>query len=566
MTNPTTDSLKRIRTHLEGQPIEALVELLLDLVREMEETTRRCFWARLAPPGLATADLRYPSADEYLAKLKAFAREVEKGKYYDEESQEDYDDYGYYDDYGDYDYDEDREGYDPTSHPVLPILEEHFLETESYFQAGHYPVAAAAYRILLDITLGDTVETLGIDDPLSYLNQDEHELVRRFLLSLRMTRPQKKFFAEALQFLAFYEEPEGQHNERFLASLSLDERQALLEFLETWADDLNRQKMHTFPFGVPFQLRLLLRLYAEAGRKEDEQALCVRFRKRYPALFVPLLADRMAAKDWQAVLTYGQEALKHAEVRLEPHFLAGDWPAPDQSKVRAQLARAFKATGEPEKAFDVYRPVFDNEPRFDTFAEARKLAASISTEQAQDFTAEVIAQLTKQNNLYLLCQILISQRDYDQAYAIIENLHPYQGLEVVKLVAKAHLLAALGFKPDPRMGTHLQALYTKVDEGGKETTRFLRKLPPRPEGLTRQAAVVRAETIYARLMQTHIDNGRKTYATAAYYCALLGEIAAYEGRLPAFKNFYEDLMERYKRYRALRSEMEAKVRPVLRSH
>jgi hypothetical protein len=67
-------------------------------------------------------------------------------------------------------------------------------------------------------------------------------------------------------------------------------------------------------------------------------------------------------------------------------------------------------------------------------------------------------------------------------------------------------------------------------------------------------------------MQAHIDNGRKTYATAAYYCALLGEIAAYEGRLPVFLDFYEDLMERYKRHRALRSEMEAKVEPVLKGH
>jgi hypothetical protein len=213
MAGQTTDPFGRIRTHLEGQPPETLVELLLDLVREMEEPTRQRFWARLAPPGLATADLRYPSLDSFLAKLKAFAREVEKGKYFDEESQEDYDDYDAYYEYDEDDYGEDREGYDPASHPILPILSEYFLETDSYFQAGRYPVAAAAYRTLLDITLGDPSETLGIDDPLLYLGQDEQELVRRYLLALRITRPQKKFLAEALDFLAFREGPKSVHTD-----------------------------------------------------------------------------------------------------------------------------------------------------------------------------------------------------------------------------------------------------------------------------------------------------------------------------------------------------------------
>ncbi len=51
-------------------------------------------------------------------------------------------------------------------------------------------------------------------------------------------------------------------------------------------------------------------------------------------------------------------------------------------------------------------------------------------------------------------------------------------------------------------------------------------------------------------MQAHIDNGRKTYATGAYYCALLGEIAFHEGRLAAFKQWHEGFMEAYKRFRA----------------
>ncbi|MFQ5435269.1 MAG: hypothetical protein ACE5FD_10380, partial [Anaerolineae bacterium] len=76
---------------------------------------------------------------------------------------------------------------------------------------------------------------------------------------------------------------------------------------------------------------------------------------------------------------------------------------------------------------------------------------------------------------------------------------------------------------------------------------------------SRETAVARAETLYRNLMQLHIDNGRKTYATAAYYCALLGEIAMYDGRQAEFKQFYQQLLSRYPRHRALRRELAAKV-------
>jgi hypothetical protein len=93
----------------------------------------------------------------------------------------------------------------------------------------------------------------------------------------------------------------------------------------------------------------------------------------------------------------------------------------------------------------------------------------------------------------------------------------------------------------------------------------LRDALPQASSAPRTIALERAEAIYRRLMQTHIDNGRKTYATGAYYCALLGEIAFHEGRLAAFKQWYEKYMEAYKRFRALRAEMDTKVGPVLRS-
>ena len=60
-------------------------------------------------------------------------------------------------------------------------------------------------------------------------------------------------------------------------------------------------------------------------------------------------------------------------------------------------------------------------------------------------------------------------------------------------------------------------------------------------------------------MQLHIDNGRKTYATAAYYCALPGEIAAFDGRQAEFNQFYQELLRRYTHHRALKAELAAKV-------
>ena len=88
-----------------------LVALLLDLVQGMDEPNRQRFWEQLAPPGMATADLRYPSPEDFLAELEAFAEEVSEGKYYDEEAAEYYgeDNYSEYGDLNEYDPDDQRQ-------------------------------------------------------------------------------------------------------------------------------------------------------------------------------------------------------------------------------------------------------------------------------------------------------------------------------------------------------------------------------------------------------------------------------------------------------------------------
>ncbi len=266
-------------------------------------------------------------------------------------------------------------------------------------------------------------------------------------------------------------------------------------------------------------------------------------------------------------MTYAQEALEIASPSYPSYDVREAWGQPDRITLRGYLARAYAASGQAEKAFELYSPAFDESPSFDTYLQARRLADAVSAEKGQTYTGQVINSLIGQGvqRRYLLCQVLLSESRFDEAYALVENLSGYLGIEESKLVAKAHLLAALGPQPDDRMGSNLKDLYTKVEQGEKEPLRFLRTTLPSTLAPEHAMAIQRAEAIYRRLMQSHIDNGRKTYATAAYYCALLGEIAKQEGRLADFRRWFDHFMLDYKRFRALRFEMDLKVGPVLRS-
>jgi hypothetical protein len=551
----TSDRLAHIRAYLERKTKPELVTLLLKLVQDMDEPTRQRFWEHLAPPGMATADLRYPSAEDFLAELEAFVEEVAEGECYDEEAATYYGE----DNYNDYD------DYDPDDHAGVKALRAFFHETDSYFDAGQFAVAAEAYDYLLGLVLGETYETLGLPTPLEFLPQDERQVVSRYFAALQASRPQDEFFDEALRFMAVHEHPADL--ERFLELVGSERRLALQAHLEAWADRHLQSGWSTPFYGLAFQLRLLLDFYEQDGQLDDMRSLWVRFRRLYPACYTPLLADRQAAGDWEALINYAQEALEVAHPPRPAYYLRESWDNPDTLSLRGYLAQAYSAMGDTAKAFELYRPAFDDAPSFETYAQARGLADAVSGDMGAAFTAEAIDRLHRlgDRRRYLLCQLYLSESRFDEAYSLVAPLTGYQGMEESKLVAKAHLLAALGPSPDERMGSNLRDLYTKVEQGDKEPQRFLRDALPQTPAVSRAAALERSETIYRRLMQAHIDNGRKTYGTGAYYCALLGEIAFHEGRLAAFKQWHEKYMEAYKRFRALRAEMDMKVGPVLRS-
>jgi hypothetical protein len=551
----TSDRLAHIRAYLERKTKPELVALLLDLVQDMDEPTRQRFWEHLAPPGMATADLRYPSAEDFLAELEAFVEEVAEDKYYDEEAATYYGE----DNYNDYD------DYDPDDHTGVKALRAFFHEADSYFDAGQFAVAAEAYDNLLGLVLGETYETLGLPTPLEFLPQDERQVVNRYFAALQASRAQDEFFDEALHFLARHEHPADL--ERFLDLVGSERRPALQAHLEAWADRHLQSAWQAPFYGLAFQLRLLLDFYKLDRQVDEMRSLWVRFRRLYPACYTPLLAERQAAGDWEAVLNYAQEALEVAHPPRPAYYLRESWDRPDTLSLRGYLARAYSAKGDAAKAFELYRPAIEEAPCYETYAQARRLADAVSAATGAAFTAEVIDRLRQlgDRQRYLLCQVFLSESRFDEAYSLVSSLTGYQGIEESKLVAKAHLLAALGLEPDEHMGNNLRDLYTRVEQGEKEPLRFLRDALPHTATVSRTTALERSEAIYRRLMQAHIDNGRKTYATGAYYCALLGEIAFHEGRLAAFRLWYEKYMGAYKRFRALRAEMDMKVGPVLRS-
>lgn len=229
--------------------------------------------------------------------------------------------------------------------------------------------------------------------------------------------------------------------------------------------------------------------------------------------------------------------------------------------VRTQMAKAYEGLGQAEEAFAIYNLIFKEDKTFEHYALATRFATGISPQKGEAFSSETITELEKElpAGRFMLCEIYLSRGEFEKAYQLVEPLNRYGMLEELKLVAKAHLIFGLGKEVTPKMGGYLRDLYRKVQEGNKEAVRFLRDHLPADASCPRELAIQRAEALYRRVMQMHINNGRKTYAVAAYYCALLAEIANHEGKEQEFREFYNDLLANYPRHRALRRELMNKV-------
>lgn len=541
-----------IRAHLEGKSADQLTTLLANLLQGANERMVGAFWEEVASATLNRAKLSYGSSKFFLAQLEEFAKEVEELKYFDEEIQERYDEYRYND------YDEDDYGFDASFHEGVRLLRRFLKEADCYFQARRYDVMSQAYGILKDVLFGDSYELLGIGELFEVLDLSEKVFVQRYLVSLQQSRPKREFYDGALGFLSGRNGFTSRYLPYFFELVG-DEQDSLCLYLEDWADQLEARSPRAHLSDAPLRLRLLINVYTENKQAEKVQAVQHRFRRYYLGLFVPLLARCEATQDWQGLIDYGQELLELMPAKEHQSWYHRE--VVDRNAVSTQMARAYQALGQPEEAFAIYQALFEQDKTFEYYALAERSATAISPQRAEAFSSEVITALEKQipTVRYMLCEIYLSRGDFEKAYRLVATLKQYRMLEELKLVAKAHLIFGLGKEMSPKMGHYLQDLYRKVLIGNKEAVRFLRDHLPSDAPFPRQKAIQHAEALYRRIMQMHIDNGRKTYAVAAYYCALLGEIAKYEARSAEFNDFYNDLLARYPRHRALRRELMNKV-------
>lgn len=546
---------QRLHAHLTQKSSDDLITIIFELLNEVSETTRQTFWQQIAPEGMATADLVYPSAEDFLQELASFAQDVREGDYYDEEAAEQFEDSDpYQDDYGNWVEDE----YDFELHTGVQELKRYIEATNSYFKAGQMQVAATAYGEILYLCREDMEELMGVSSPLLEIGQREHELTVHYFEALKATESAETFYDKAYQLIARH---------RWQQSLYLEKLEPLIEnkddirrYLEGWAANMTQQTAHHIRGQWPFQLQKLFDLYKHSGQTHKSLATKHALRFHWLMLFQELIEAYMKQSAWQKVIAYGDEVLPFLAKSSRPAYLIQP-PGPDSKYIRTQLAIAHEALGQYNTALAIYQPIYENAPNFETFVVMRRLSSNVNTEKARSFQARTIAYLeaNQPQQRTFLTQIYLVENQFDAAFDLIKHTRPYSALDAFKLVAKAHLIGALGSHSDAKMGRLLKELYGKMMQGSNSATLLLRDYLPAEASVAAPVAIARAEQLYRKLVQAHIDNGRKTYATAAYYCALLREIAVYTGHEPAFWKYYRDLLKRYPRHRALRREMEQAV-------
>jgi tetratricopeptide (TPR) repeat protein len=567
-----TDTLTQIRQYLTGKSADELVDLLMDLLQQMDETTRRRFWEQLAPPGLATADLRYPLPGAFLADVKTFVTAAAAREYYDEEAAE------YFgEDPADRDYHVQQgyiDEYDIAYHTGMSQLKSLLEATGSYYEAGRFDVAADAYEQLLGLLLPDRgYDLFGVDSPLSELGFDDRQLGEQLFVALRQasaTEPER-FGPRALAFLESCSGGWQDFPQYLIQSCQAQGARepvaALRRYLEDQAMEMDTSPAPEGEWPVPpVLLQLLIRLIRALDGPGAAVELCARFRLRYPDLYMPLLEGCTAREAWEELLRFGAEALA-----CPPRPRDGRYPHGDQlpnlasGVVRHRMAWAQQQLGDLPAAFAHRRAAFEESAQFEDYLAALELARQLGESAAQEYTAEVIAHLQQQTSRRsLLCQVYLHAGQYQSAFDVVENLSGYGALDELKLVAKAHLLTALHDRPVS--GEYLAKIRTDLDDSVyNEYARFLRDHLPMPDLTPPQRAlhIQRAEHLYRNILETHIAAGSKRYETAAYYCALLAEIAVHAEHIDEFVEWYRDLLARHSRRWSLRQILDAKTRPVL---
>ncbi len=569
--DPQTDILTQIHEYLADKSVGELVDLLMDMLQQMDEATRRRFWEQLAPPGLATADLNYSSPEIFLSQVETFVTAAAALKYYDDEASE------YFgQDPVDRDY-HVRQGYideyDIEYHTGISKLKRLLDAAGSYYDAGRFDIASTAYESLLGLLLPDRgYDLFGVDSPLSELSFNDRQLVERFFIALhRASEAEPEQFA--IRALTFLEPRSGgwQDFPQYLVQVCQTEGvqksvAALRRYLQDQAAELDSSPAPEGEWPVaPLLLRLLVRLIRTLDGPGVAVELCARFRLRYLDFYMPLLEGCAAQEAWTELLRFGTEALTLPSPPRS-HYSRGDQlPGLNLAVVRNRMAWAQRQSGDLSGAFAQHCAIFEESDKFEDYVSAVELAQQLGDPAMQQYTSRVIARLQKSSRRILLCQVYLHTDDYKAAFRVVEGLSGYGALNELKLVAKAHLLTAVhGQSLD---GEYLPKVKTDLDSKGSynEYARFLRDYLPTPN-LTPQQQVLyiqRSEHLYRVILEIHIAAGSKRYKTAAYYCALLAEIAVHTERVDEFVEWYEDLLARYSRRYSLHKILNAKTRPVI---
>ncbi|MDY7079080.1 MAG: hypothetical protein SXV54_19370 [Chloroflexota bacterium] len=538
--DPSTGSGHRLAWALACLSRRELLDLIGEFVAQLDPLARRQFLARFLPTEQPPAEPVAPDAEDFLDEIDDFAAACQRRIFYEEEEV-----WAWEEDHTDT-YEPELEAFD--------ILDDFFSQADRYHQAGEHTVVAAAYEKLFDVVWGDTYDWFGFEEISSWLETDVRAVVGRYLASLGQVCPPEEYVERAWEHVALY----------YMEHLVMESTPEQLAALE--AHLLNELEEWTEREGfTPFSLHVLRRLYEHQERAEDDLALCRRLRLRHPALFVPLLDHAEATGDWGQVEELVRQALALAETWSEhrwPHDLA-------RPQLERRLSRALEQRGDVGAALTAAQSAFYAQPDFAGYQRLRDLAGRIDDGRRAEVVEEVISFLrdkaaSHRPSLYydwpspeaeLLTQVLLAEGRHAEAYHQTLTEEGTTQNSLLALLGGFYL--TVGWGEEPAAGSDVERLLA----GSMPQAVFLRTLTLAPfSGAARDEALDRATECYCRLMQTRIDaRGRDNYAVAAGYAAVLREIYAHQDRRAEFDRWYVELMETYRRFRALKDEFRRRL-------
>jgi uncharacterized Zn finger protein len=543
---PSAGSGQRLAWALAGLSRRKLLDLIGEFVARLDPLTERQFLARFRPVEEPPVAALAPDAEDFLAEIDNFVADCQARRFYEEEEV--------------WAWEEDHTGSYEPSLEAFDILDDFFRRTDRYHEAGEHAVAAAAYEKLFGVIWGNTREWFGFEEISGWPDTDVEAAVGRYLRSLGQTCSPAEYVARAEERLSW-------HHQGHLVTESTPEQLAALEA------HLTRQLAElTEPATYePMPVHLLRGIYQRQARTADDLALCRRLCRQYPVLFAPLLDHAEASRDWDQTVALAREALALANTWTDQQ-----WPQNlTRPVLERRLSQALEQQGDLAGALAAAQSAFRAQPGFADYRRLSALAGKIGSECRGQVVQEAIAFLQEKVAAHkptyygygydwslpeaeLLAQLLLAEGRHAAAYDLASSQRGVTQNSLLQLVGGFYL--SVGWGEKPATGSEVERLLA----ADTPQATFLRDLKPAPfDGAARLQALTQAVECYRRLAQTHIDGrDRLNYAAAAGYAAVLREIYTRQGRRAEFDRWYAELMETYRRFRALKDEFQRRLGPA----